>query len=188
MPARLPQLQMARASLEGIPEVETPAGYRLRTYRPGDEAAWCRLVNEGIGGDYTEEKCREELIRRPSFDPADLFFAERGGEVVGTACALRQEEGKPGIVHMVAVSPEHRGHGLGRALVAAVLHRLRELGYAAAELSTDDFRLPAIATYLSLGFQPKFTHESHEERWRAVRERLQGGSRRGGGRQPSARA
>jgi len=176
VPERLPQLQMVRVSLDGLPPVEVPAGYRLRTYRPGDEAAWCRLVNDGIGGDYTEEKCRQELIERPSFDPDDLFFVEHDGEVVGTACALRaDEEGKPGILHMVVVSPEHRGHGLGRVLVAAVLHRFRELGYTTVALSTDDFRLPAIATYLSLGFQPKYTHDSHQERWRAIRDRLQTG-------------
>ncbi|MCJ7822097.1 MAG: GNAT family N-acetyltransferase, partial [Armatimonadetes bacterium] len=67
---------------------------------------------------------------------------------------------------------EHRGRGLGRALVLSVLRRLREVGVASATLDTDDFRLPAIRLYLALGFRPELTHESHAERWRDVRREL----------------
>ena len=171
---RPPQLEMELPSLADLPPVEVAEGYRLRTYQPGDESVWCRLVNECIGGEYTEEQCGRELTGRPWFDPADLFFVEHGGEAVGTACALRRPDlgTEAGYVHMVAVKPEHRGHGLGRALVLAVLHRFREMGFRAATLRTDDWRLAAIRMYLGLGFEPKMTDGSHEGRWREVRGRL----------------
>jgi len=164
---------MELPSFADLPVAEVAPGYRLRTYQPGDESAWCRLVNECIGGEYTEEECRRELTGQPWFDPADLFFVEEDGEAVGTACALRRPDlgAEVGYVHMLAVLPEHRGHRLGRGLVVAVLHRFRELGYRSAVLKTDDWRMAAISTYLGLGFRPRMTHESHEGRWREVVER-----------------
>jgi GNAT superfamily N-acetyltransferase len=165
-----PQLEMERAGLDGLPEVATPAGYGLRTYRPGDAPAWCRLVNEGIGGEWTEERFEDELRRGRGSQSDDIFFAEAAGDAVGTAWALREADSSSdaGWVHMVAVAPEHRGRGLGRALVTCVLRRLRLLGLGRALLRTDDFRLPAIMVYLKLGFRPLLTHESHRERWRQV--------------------
>ena len=41
-------------------------------------------------------------------------------------------------------------------------------GRQRAFLSTDDFRLPAIRTYLKLGFEPYLVHENQRERWRKV--------------------
>jgi mycothiol synthase len=171
----LPQLEMRLASLDGLPEIEVAEGYRLRTYQEGDLTAWGRLISECIGGQYDEAACRESLLMgTPQFSPEDLFFAERDGEPVGTTCALRKYlpgEG-PGHLHMVAVTAAHRGHHLGRALIVAALRRFGELGYRGVILSTDDFRLPAIRTYLDLGFEPVLSHESHAERWRLVRAKL----------------
>ena len=169
-----PQLEMARSDLQGIPDVVLPPGCTIRAYRPGDEWAWCRLVKNGIGGDYTPEKLRAEMGGAADFDPLDLLFVVRGETMAGTAWALRQA-GSPigqGIIHMVAVAPEHRGGGLGRALVVAVLHRLREVGARSAGLKTDDFRRVAIRLYLGVGFRPVLSHESHLGRWRAVYQEL----------------
>ncbi len=169
-PAAVPQLEMARESLVGLPEMVLPAGYLLRGYRPGDEQAWCGLVNEGIPGDWTPERLRAEVARAHRFQPQDLLFGERAGELVGTAWALRwwEQPEEVGYLHMVAVARRRQGRGLGRALTVAVLHRFREMGLERAILRTDDFRLPAIALYLSLGFRPVLSHESHRARWQAV--------------------
>jgi mycothiol synthase len=170
----LPQLEMMRASLEGLPAQAAPAGYSVRSYRPGDARAWCELVREGIGGEPTEDGLAAAMAKAVEFSPDDLLFAVNEGKTVGTAWALREAKSPPdtGTVHMVAVAPQHRGRGLGRALVLALLHRFRQLGLRRAVLLTDDHRLPAIGTYLGLGFRPRLTHESHEERWREVSARL----------------
>ena len=73
---------------------------------------------------------------------------------------------------MVGVDPDTRGLGLSLPIVAAALISLRERGFASAMLSTDDFRIPAIKTYLRLGFEPVMSHESHPERWAAVMEKI----------------
>ena len=175
MGQQLPQLEMRLTSLDLLPELEVAEGYMLRTYREGDLAAWGRLIAECIGGQYDEAACRESLMMdTPRFAPEDVFFVEKEGEVVGTACALRKHaagEG-PGYLHMVAVDPAHRGRHLGRVLAAAALRQFRDLGYRDVVLQTDDFRLPAIRTYLGLGFAPVPTHDSHAARWREVCEKL----------------
>src|SRR2546425_967793 len=109
------QLRMRRPHLEALPPVAMPEGYRLRTYDAGDEAAWARIMNTGIGEKNTAEGCRAHLIEQPQFRPEGLFFAvSESGEPVGSACAWRQsaEEARVGYVHMVCVVPEHRGHRL----------------------------------------------------------------------------
>ncbi|UCC69716.1 MAG: GNAT family N-acetyltransferase [Armatimonadota bacterium] len=169
-----PQLRMVLPSLDRVPAVTLPAGYSIRTYRPGDQAAWCRLIKEAIGGDYTQQRLQEEIAAASGFEPADLLFATSGEEPVGTAWARRAKDApsSAGYLHMLAVAPEHRGHGLGRALVLSVLQRLGQMGLRGALLTTDDFRLPAIKLYLDLGFRPEFTHGSHCERWRNVYNQL----------------
>lgn len=165
---------MERDSLGNLPTLTVRDGYTVRSYREGDAADWCRLISAGIGGNYTEEAFRQSTAGDAGFDPEGLFFAEKDGQLFGTACAVYRD-GVPadmGYVHMVAVDPMHQGNGLGRALTVAVLHRLRERGFKRAVLETDDWRLPAIRLYLSLGFKPVFRHESHEPRWREINEKL----------------
>ena len=48
------------------------------------------------------------------------------------------------------------------------MHRLYQEGYRAYSLLTDDFRLPAVSTYLKLGWQPLLYLEDMEGRWRAL--------------------
>ena len=37
-----------------------------------------------------------------------------------------------------------------------------------AVLQTDDFRIPAVKTYLKLGFEPLIVHENQPKRWKDV--------------------
>jgi mycothiol synthase len=69
---------------------------------------------------------------------------------------------------MIGAHSDARGLGMGRLVCLAALHSLRDRGYKSAVLSTDDTRIPAISLYLSLGFEPVYSHESHKERWEKV--------------------
>jgi mycothiol synthase len=161
---------MVRPRLEHLPEISVPAGYELRTYRPGDEAAWCEIMNTGIGTGWTAEKCRAELTEQEPFLPDGCFFATKSGEAVATACAydIPPEGVNAAQVHMVCAKPAHRGRGLGRLVTLAVLHYMRKHGYQAAFLGTDDFRVAAVRTYLGLGFVPDYIEDSHRARWSAL--------------------
>jgi ribosomal protein S18 acetylase RimI-like enzyme len=72
-----------------------------------------------------------------------LFLAEEDGRVVGFAICEREVGGSPtwewppdflAIVDLV-VLPEHRGKGIGDALIAAAEAEARELGVAALDLN-----------------------------------------------------
>lgn len=167
---RLPQLEMFRDNLDNLPEIQHITGYATRTYRSGDEAAWCRIMDGNVGNNWTTEKCRAQLINDPRFQAENLFFITHKDDPIASACAWKIPAQSPetGEVHMVAAHTDHRGKGLGHLLNALVLHRLKDLGYQKAHLKTDDWRLPAIKTYLDAGFQPLNTHESHPERWEAI--------------------
>ena len=168
------QLRMETCPLRELPPLECPEGYEIRTYRPGDEEGWGQIMNTGIGSEWTADKVKRELTEKPQFDPAGLFFATKDGEVAGSACAWRgsETERESGSVHMVCVLPEHRGRGLGYWLSLAVLHYFRDHGFHKAWLSTDDFRLPAIMTYLKLGFEAMMAEEDHPGRWVEVSRKL----------------
>ena len=52
----------------------------------------------------------------------------------------------------VAVSPDHRGCGIGRALLTVLEQRLRQQGVTEVLLEVRPSNAPAIALYTSLGF------------------------------------
>ena len=92
-----------------------------------------------------------------------------GGRVVAATFAGRGDvEANVGRVDYVVSHPGLRGRGLGRAVCAGVLDYLLGRGYETVELFTDDWRLPAIGLYLSLGFSPDLTSAGMRTRWEVV--------------------
>lgn len=80
-----------------------------------------------------------------------LIVAKLGEEVVGMVCLRPLEESVAEIKRLFIV-PEHRGHGIGRQLMHAVLERARAIGYDRARLDTLPQMVEARTLYLSLGF------------------------------------
>ncbi len=163
------QLRMVRRSFDGLPEISLADGYSLRTYQPGDEAAWAEIMNTGVG-EWTAEKVIQELTGKPQFRADALFFITFEAKPVASACAwvLEPGETEKGYLHMVCALPEHRGKQLGYMVTLAVLHWFRNHGFKEVWLSTDDQRIPAIKSYLRLGFEPFYEDDSHRERWEKV--------------------
>ena len=61
----------------------------------------------------------------------------------------------------------------GRVVVLLALHRLKERGFRDAMLATEDFRIPAIRLYMSLGFTPMIVHWTHRLRWKKIMKELE---------------
>jgi len=165
-----PQLHMVKPNLGGLPVVRLPEGYALRTFREGDEVHWTRILAASFQG--PPEKYSFDAILRndAAFLPERIFFVTCGVQPVATASAYYRPEFMPnaGMVHYVAALPEHTGKRLGYWVTLATLHRMAAEGRQRAWLSTDDFRLPAIKTYLNLGFEPLLIDENQRARWRKV--------------------
>ena len=81
------------------------------------------------------------------------FVAEEGARLLGMATAYRPDD-EPGTVWMFAmwVRPERRGHGIGRALVEAVVAHARSLGAEVVILRVTESNPAAIGLYASCGF------------------------------------
>ncbi len=165
------QLRMVRPDLKDLPDIDLPKGYNLRSYCKGDALHWANIITDSFGGKArTAQDTRREIIDRDVFDPNGLFFVTYNDIPVGTACSWRQSvhETQVGYVHMVGVLGEHTGKKLGRWVSLAVLHFFQDNGFICAMLDTDDFRFPAIKTYLNLGFLPVYVDNTQSERWENI--------------------
>ena len=135
-----------------------PDGYRLRDYVDGEDDARAafRIIedafNEWPGRDpATFEDWAASAVRRPGFEPWQIRFVEsRDGRRVGACYTILA--GRTGYVDQVAVSRDHRGLGLARALLADAFERAREHGAAVSELSTDS-RTGALGLYEHVGMK-----------------------------------
>uniref|UniRef100_A0A8C9Q5W0 N-acetyltransferase domain-containing protein n=1 Tax=Spermophilus dauricus TaxID=99837 RepID=A0A8C9Q5W0_SPEDA len=86
-----------------------------------------------------------------------FWVAESGGQVAGIVGALPVKDAPPGrkqlqLFHL-SVSLEHRGEGLGKALVMTVLQFARAQGYSEIVLDTSIVQQAALTLYLRMGFQ-----------------------------------
>jgi GNAT superfamily N-acetyltransferase len=132
----------------------------IREVRAEDVPAVVGLVHELAEYERSAESCTltGERLHTALFGPdavARCHVAEVAGEVVG--CAIwflnfSTWRGVPG-VHLedLFVRPEHRGSGLGRALLAALAAVCAERGYGRLEWQVLDWNEPSIGFYRSLG-------------------------------------
>lgn len=155
--------------------LDCPAGYRMREATQADVPEFRTLMASVELGTWNEESLRKTFT---DLLPGTwhVIAHERTGSLVATGMALHRPiadlypDGEE--VGWIAAHPEHAGHGLGRAVVATTVSRMLDLGAGRIYLQTDDFRLPAVKTYLGLGFLPHLWAADMPERWRNVCEQL----------------
>ncbi|MCK9222809.1 MAG: GNAT family N-acetyltransferase [Limnochordia bacterium] len=152
-----------------------PKGYSVRRFRPSDEQAYVRMLNRGDLGEWDLDRMRS-ILENP-LAPGTVYFITYNDVPVATTCSQKQESDWDddldwAEVGWVTVDPAHRGRGLGLIICAVVVDQLQRLGYKHIYLKTDDWRLPAIKTYLRMGFQPLINSDEMNTRWRAVAEKL----------------
>jgi GNAT superfamily N-acetyltransferase len=119
-------------------------------------AAYEKLSHEVVA---TEDLIRSHLFpsdgRRPY---AECLLAELGGAPVAFALFFHNFStfvGRPGMyLEDLFVVPEHRGKGIGKALLVRVAQLAVERGCGRMEWSVLDWNRPAIEFYESLGATP----------------------------------
>lgn len=162
------QLLMVHDNLGSLPALLTPKGYHIRSLLPGDETAWERIIEASFGGEHHFHK---EMASDEAYKAERVWFvSDEEGLAIATASAWQRPQWneETGYLHMVGLMPEHTGKGLGYIVsLAALLHMVRE-GKSRAVLNTDDFRIPAIKTYLKLGFVPELAGSDHLARWTEI--------------------
>lgn len=164
------QLFMRRPELTSLPDLPPlPEGYLLRVAGPEDAGGIATVMASAFGPEWTAERVREALLDAPDVKETYLIVAADGAPAA-TASARLVPERYPGsgYLHWVATHAAHRGKRLGATASLAALHYFRQVGCRDAVLETDPPRLPAIRTYLRLGFVPEYVDPAHEEAWREV--------------------
>ena len=80
-----------------------------------------------------------------------IFLAQTGDDIVGTCALLNAGQGRFEIAKM-AVTPRHKGHGIGRQLLDAAIAQFWNLGGRELFLESNSRMTPAIRLYESSGF------------------------------------
>lgn len=135
----------------------------IRAARESDVAHIHRLIVDLATYERAADQVRStpDQLREALFGPqpaAYALVAEMAGEVIGFALYFRSFstwEGVHGIyLEDLYVAPEHRGAGLGKALLSALAAIAVQRGYARLEWAVLNWNQPSIEFYRALGAVP----------------------------------
>ena len=169
------QLQMIfNAETTPIPEAIPPEGFRFRTIADAELPAYNELR---VAAGFTAWKESDlALFRERVLNDAVYLIEESAtGRFAASAAAsssLMPVHLRHGSLDWVMTHPDFRGKHLGRIVSVRAMQRLYRHGYRTYYLLTDDVRVPAIKTYLGLGWKPWLFREDMEPRWRKIAENL----------------
>ena len=135
------------------------AGHIIRRFREKDAEGLAKLLNEseegwpgGLTGGipYTAERAKEWIERSRCFAP---LVAELDGEIVGI-CTVTEHfwEKDAAYVEFLNVHPNHRGKGIGKALLLASIEETMKIGRKRLDLHTWGGNLLAVPLYKKTGF------------------------------------
>ncbi|WP_225978408.1 GNAT family N-acetyltransferase [Gandjariella thermophila] len=136
---------------------------RVRRVRESDVHAVVHLVHRLAEYERAPEQCHltSDQLRAALFAPSPALFghvAEVAGEVVGFALwflNFSTWDGVHGIyLEDLFVVPEHRGSGLGRALLTELAEECVRRGYSRLQWWVLNWNTPAIDFYKSVGAVP----------------------------------
>ena len=140
----MPRQRVAQATQRGSSSVN------IRVFDSADEAAvielWqrCELVQPW-------NDPANDIARKQAFQP-DLFLVGLEGEKI-MATVMAGYEGHRGWVNYLAVDPEQRRQGFGRAIMARAEELLAEVGCPKVNLQVRGDNEAVISFYRKLGYQ-----------------------------------
>jgi DNA-binding MarR family transcriptional regulator/predicted GNAT family N-acyltransferase len=142
------------------PPAREPAGFLLRSHRPGD-IGWVTSRHGAIyaqeyGWDISFEALVAEIAAQfiKSYDPAceHCWIAEIDGEPVGSIFLVNESNGVAKL-RLLLVDKKARGLGVGRALVEQCIRFARDAGYRSITLWTQSILVAARNIYQNAGFR-----------------------------------
>ena len=137
---------------------------RIRDAVPGEGGLVFAFIRELAAYERLdhEVEATQDMIEAALFGPqprVSCEIAERDGRPVGFALwfySFSTFRGRHGIyLEDLFVQPEHRGLGIGRALLRRLATRCRDENLARLEWSVLDWNAPSIGFYRSLGAEPR---------------------------------
>ena len=130
-----------------------PAGYTIRPAAPADAPAFhAVMMAAGMDARSSWNRTMVEDMERSLLAPdAGGFVAVSGGEVIGCV-SFRPDGASTLTLNKLATLPQHRGQGIGAALVRAVEQVAAERGFGRVLLAVSQFNLEAVPFYERLGY------------------------------------
>ena len=146
---------LTRRPIGVVEQPELPPGFTIRTVRGVDEAAAvAALHSAGFGSNWTPELYRR-VMRSPGYDPTREFLVEAAdGALAGFCVTWPDVINRTGYFEPVAVHPEYRRLGLGKALMRAGLTAMKEWGMEWAEVMYEVDNPGSGKLYRGEGFEP----------------------------------
>jgi GNAT superfamily N-acetyltransferase len=117
------------ARAEALAAAAEARGYQVRRAAPRDEAAVLEIAARGFGAIWAFELARALHNRPPT-----VHIATSAGAPVAFACTDGNNRGL-GWFGPAGTLPEHRGHGLGQALLVSCLLDASAAGHRATEIA-----------------------------------------------------
>lgn len=172
----MPQLIMYWKNDGSAPVLpKVPEGCEIRRYTELDGAMdkWLDIVQYGLSkGRMGEEYYRDSMLSLKLYREDKCFFILENGQAVATLTVVCNYETREGLIHMVACAESARGRGYGTLLTQVASYVLKTEGMESARLTTDDWRIPAIKSYLRIGFTPDRSTEDFKARWEKIYEQI----------------
>ena len=158
-------------------KLNLPEGYALASLPQLENGIqqWLDVVQVGLTETRRDEDYYNRVMRdTPYYDENRCFFIVHDGKAVATITVICNTEQKEGLIHMVACDPACRGKGLGTLMGKIAVNEMKNAGMETGVLRTDAWRIPAIKSYLRIGFQPDLTIEETKADWQEVFQVLEG--------------
>ena len=153
------QLAM-KATISKIPvkQIKLPLGYKFVNYSYNDEelSSWKKIVVEPPVPPFTGDEYWDFAIKGyPDLvQDKDIWLIKNpNNQTIATLTTITHADGT-GYLHMVKMFMSERGKGIGQAMANFSIEEFRKRGINEVYLTTDDFRIPAIKTYLKSGYLP----------------------------------
>jgi mycothiol synthase len=171
LPEQIPDICMEKTPLTNLPEVILPSGYCIRSIVEDEGYLWEQVMDQSYGG-YAPGTFQAIMVENYDYDPERVrIMFDIHGQPCATATSWRQHyRWGPGIgyVLFVGVAKPYQGRGLGYQMTLHVLLDFQKHGFQSAILETDETRLPALKTYLKLGFLPRIVHPQQYRQWDTI--------------------
>jgi len=122
----------------------------IRPYREEDEKAVVALWRQVFPDAPPWNDPIADIKRKVNMQRELFLVARENSELVGTVMA--GYDGHRGWIYYLAVSPEHRRQGIGRALMLRVEKELSQLGCPKLNLQVRSSNIQAVEFYRHLGY------------------------------------
>jgi mycothiol synthase len=164
--AAITHLHQLERNLDDVPTAVTKL--RLETYRPSRRADFAAMLERTYEGtldcpELNGKRSADEILAghrgQGTFHPNFWWLAYDGATPVGMVLLIEAPDAVTWELAYLGIVPEHRRHGLARALTLHALQALRGQPATRMILCVDERNIPARRLYQSLGFSDFETNE-----------------------------